>query len=310
MRRLDLLLTIGACALVIGACGDSDGDDDTTGGDDVTDTSNPDDTGMTDTDAPIENRFTDHTPPAGSGAIGGRLLDSNGDPISGFRAFACSDQECPLTQSGDDGLFLFGDLFPDRERAIYAHGIHAFDSTTPQYANVILAANAVADTTQDIGDLVLPSLTGEPVAALASAGGTFTLANGELEVTVPAGALKYGLGTPESNQVLQGGRVGIDQLPRYAERPWLGNEARSHAFSVAPWELRSEEPMSFKVFNTGEPEGTIFTVYMVRPFTESIEIRGEPEAIGTAIVDADGTAVSEPGAMLTTMMVVILVPRT
>lgn len=303
MTRPPLIATALAltCLALAPACGD--------GGGGPTDATGADSDAGGDTSAP-GNRFADRTPPAGQAALGGRIVDQDGEPIAGMRVAACSQQECPIVKTGADGVFFHASLPPDRPRAIYAHGSHSFANPGPTYATVVLREDPAADAAMDVGDLVLPLLEGEPVAADPALGGTFALADGSLEVTIPPGALTYAIGTPEASQKLQAGRVAVQDLPLYASRPWAGREGRSIAYSVAPWEARSSAPISFVVHGSGEAAGVVFDVYQVEPFTTAIAVVAEPEKVGTATVDEQGDVVSDPGGALESLIVLVLVPQT
>ena len=69
----------------------------------------------------------------------------------------------------------------------------------------------------------------------------------------------------------------------------------SFAFSTAPWEAHSAEPVAFVVHGSTEAAGTVFDVYQVEPFTTDVEVVAEPEKVGTATVDENGDIVSDAG---------------
>jgi len=288
LRTLALALALGGLALCLAPAGcDSDGGGATDG-----------------------NRFASFTPPAGKSAIGGRILDPSGAPVAEFRVAACSQQDCPITTTGADGLFLHEALEPDRPRAIYAHGTHNFRMVTPRFANIVVRTHPLADEVVDVGDLVLPELEGEPVPANPATGGTFTLAGGALTVTIPADALSYAIGTVEENQRLQAGRLHASLLPTFPTNPWRGKEDRSLVFSVAPWELRSHAPIGIAVTGSGEPSGTVFDVHEIEPFSIMVEVIAEPRKVGTATLGADGVIRSDPGSNLRSLILFVLVPQT
>ncbi|MCB9732527.1 MAG: hypothetical protein H6745_07940 [Deltaproteobacteria bacterium] len=304
---LAVLALLGLLALAP-ACGDDGGGGASDTG--AADTVGGGDTAAGDTGGTPGNRFADRTPPSGQAALGGKIVDQDGNPVANQRVAACSQQECPIVQTDADGIFFHASLPPDRPRAIYSHGTHSFRNPGPTYATVVVRQAPAADTVVDVGDLVLPVLEGEPVAVDPAVGGTFLLADGAFEVTIAAGALDFAIGTPEESEKLQAGHVAVADLPMYASRPWAGKEARSVAFSTAPWEAHSAEPVAFVVHGSTEAAGTVFDVYQVEPFTTDVEVVAEPEKVGTATVDENGDIVSDAGGTLESLIVVVLVPQT
>lgn len=275
MRLLATGLWLGAC-VVVAACGDS-GD------------------GGTVASVPCEPAADERGNPYA--CIAGALESPSGEPVVGVRVSACTLETCIIGNTAADGTYLVQRL-PVEPHKVEILGAAKGYMTLAFFQDVKPGELARASHT-----VVLPRVTNAAVPLTAAAGGTATVADGKLVLQAKAGILRYPIGTPEEEMLVEAVAVPLDELVPYDIAPWEGKEDDSMAFLVNPFPLTAAESVGLTVKGVGAPANSLYRLYAANATT------GELEEAGVLAADASGDLVLQPGGSLTQLTTLVVVPN-
>ncbi len=274
------LMALGVLAL----CGCDDGGGGPAAGD-ATDTPSA---------TPCERPATANREPLA--CVTGRLVDVDGQPLEGLKVSACTSSSCIAGQTGPDGVYKIGGLPVEPHKLEILARIRGY--ATMIFAQPV-AAGVYAEAPRDI---VVPALEAAAAAWPPDAGGAVSVAGGMLELSAAAGTLKYPLGTV--NKEVYGVEIAASDLPPFDIEPWVGKEAGTRAFILNPFPMRATASVGMRVLGAdGVAAGTPYTVYTAGHLDAHLE------QAGVATSDGAGSIVLEPGANLTTLTTIIVVPN-
>lgn len=225
--------------------------------------------------------------------LAGAIVDGDGAPIAGIKVSACTSQTCIISPTGADGRYAIQGL-PVEPHRMEALGVPKGYMTLEWFQDT--TAGFMSEAPHPI---VAVPLTHAAVA-LPEAGGTATIADGALELTVGAGVLVYPIGAEEE---VEAAAVALEDLPPYDVAPWVGKEAGARAFVVNPFALGVEGELGLKVKGAGATAGARFHLYTADHLT------GRLDEGGTLVADAAGDLVLQAGATVDELTTVVIVPE-
>lgn len=229
--------------------------------------------------------------------IAGALESPTGEPVVGVRVSACTLETCIIGQTATDGSYLVQRL-PVEPHKVEILGAAKGYMTLAFYQDVKPGELARATHT-----VVLPRVTNAAVSWTAAAGGSATVAGGKLVLQAKAGILRYPIGTPEVEMLVEAVEVPLDELVPYDVEPWAGKESASMAFLLNPFPLTAAESIGLTVKGVGAPANKLFTLYAANATT------GELDEAGVLMADASGDLVLQSGASLTHLTTLVVVPN-
>jgi hypothetical protein len=233
--------------------------------------------------------------PVYTGSIAGRVVNRSGASIEGLKVLACSASLCMTADTDTNGEYLFTDM------SIAPRHVQITD-LSDTYMGLLYYQDVIANELNVLSRfVVLPGLTGVPTSLPVATGGAVTLADGALELTVPADALTYPFGY--NDEVIQSEMLSGEEIPPYDVEPWMPFKADSLAFAFFPANTVSSAPVSFKVTQgITQPEGSKYFIWTA-DFSH-----GTLHEVGTATVDAQGHLVSDADAMVKDLTTIVLIP--
>lgn len=229
--------------------------------------------------------------------IAGSLESATGEPVVGVRVSACTHETCITGQTAADGTYLVQRL-PVEPHKVEILGAAKGFMTLAFFQDVVPGEVARATRT-----VILPRLTNAAVSWTTAQGGTASVAGGKLELQAGADVLRYPIGTPEEEMVVEAVAVPLNELVPYDIEPWKGKESSSMAFLINPFPLTAGESIGLKVKDVGAAANKLFTLYAANAST------GELDEAGILVADADGNLVLQPGASLTQLTTLVIVPN-
>lgn len=229
--------------------------------------------------------------------IAGALESPNGEPVVGVRVSACTLETCIIGNTAADGTYLVQRL-PVEPHKVEILGAAKGYMTLAFFQDVKPGELARASHT-----VVLPRVTNAAVPLTAAAGGTATVADGKLVLSAKAGILRYPIGTPEEEMLVEAVAVPLDELVPYDIEPWDGKEDEAMAFLVNPFPLTASESVGLTVKGVGAPANALYRLYAANATT------GELEEAGVLAADTSGDLVLQPGGSLTQLTTLVIVPN-
>jgi hypothetical protein len=241
-------------------------------------------------------------PHMGPGAgITGLVLDNDCNPLPNFKVLCCTDDSCVPTDTRADGTFYMGAIMNQVPRKVRIVGVtHGF------YDALVYLPVTGEELTIASKPIVLAPLA-DYVALSAEAGGTATLATGQIEITVAAGSMKYPLG--HFTDELSAQRVDQTLVGPFDTAPYMDAEG-AMAFVFDPYDMKVEptesgdEAVSF-AFHAEDhaPAGTVYDIWSADTHNAHLE------AVGTATVGDDGVIHTDEGHTITSLQTIVIVPQ-
>ncbi len=233
--------------------------------------------------------------PADVGAVAGRIINAEGEPIAGLPILCCSLQICLTGATDGDGVYFITDIDADDSYKMQVTDRNGTYTSLIYYQAIVGGELSLLD-----GDLVLPNIRSDLVAWAAESGGSVTLANGALTLIANPEELEYPLGFDEE---IQADRIEGLQLPPYPSTPWGEAVESVFGFVFNPVHIHSSGALSFEVRDDGVgPNGSVWQVWSLEPDM------GILEEVGTATVNADGVLVSDENTQLHHVTTIIFAP--
>lgn len=234
---------------------------------------------------------TSLTLPEGPG-FGGRVVDSNGQPLPDEEVLACTLTSCLVSETNAAGQFFVGlDEVPE----LRSVKTHEHNDTVPRRAAALVPVECLDADAVWVGDIVAPSLSdGAPWGPVSEDPQTLDAGDG-LVVTVNRDDVHLPFGSSFDN--VAAGRLPDPFLPAY---PGL-NETVIAVYALHPFDASVDSPVGFSA-PSDLPPGSVVHFRSVGALGEGLSA----PALGTA----DGTRVStNPGEGLFELThVVISVP--
>lgn len=233
--------------------------------------------------------------PVYTGSIAGRVVNRSGASIEGLKVLACSPSLCMTADTDANGEYLFTDM------NIEPRHVQITD-LSETYMGLLYYQDVIANELNVLSRfVVLPDLSGPPTSLPVATGGAVTLADGALELTVPADAITYPFGY--NDEVIQSEMLSGEEIPPYDVEPWMPFKADSLAFAFFPANTISSEPVSLKVTQgITQPEGSKYFIW-----TADFSY-GTLHEVGTATVNAQGHLISDADAMVKDLTTIVLIP--
>jgi len=233
---------------------------------------------------------------ANEAAVSGLVVDRDGAPVEGIRVLCCSLDLCQIADTRPDGSYLFWAIEPGPRKMELIDPTRAFTA-------VLFHQVAVAGERSELRRPVIaqPALEGHQ-AWPSELGGEVVLGEAGLRLRVDPGALHYPLGLEREEIAVRA--LPIEEIPPFAEEPWLQSEAQSYAFLFDPISLESDAMITLQ-HSPPEPlePGLVFRIWTVD------DVSSELIDAGTARVDAGGDIVSDPEATIDRLSMLYLVPE-
>ena len=231
------------------------------------------------------------------GCVWGKLTDLSGKPLAGIKVSACTDLECIRGDSRADGTYDIQGL------AVAPHHIEVLGEPAGVFTMVWWQDVPAAVQSRLPEAVVLQPLAGATSVPLAPAdGGKVMLADGQLELEVEPGALKYAAGTLDKSVTAI--EIDVDDIPPFDIEPWKGKEDRTRAFVINPFPLKSSTGAKLRVLGEeGVAVSTPYSVYAADP------IFGNLVKVGVMTADGSGALVTQPGGSIKDLTTIIVVPN-
>lgn len=172
------------------------------------------------------------------GCAEGALVDPEGAPVVGVRVAACTAATCITGTTDAGGRFAIQGL------PVAPHKFEALAVPRGFLATVFFVDVTGGRMVGPSRPVVLPRLP-DPVAFDPEAGGTVTLADGDVILEAAPGALGFPIGTAGgglSATVIPGAA-----LPDYDLRPWDGREGETFAVAFHPFPLKAEGAVAIAI---------------------------------------------------------------
>lgn len=229
--------------------------------------------------------------------IAGAVTGEDGEPVVAVNIAACTSETCIIGKTSDSGEYNIQRL-PVEPHKVEIFGAMKGYMTLAFFQDVLPGELALAGRT-----LVLPRRTNEAVPWLPATGGSVALAKGKLLFSAEAGTLRYLVGTPEEEMVVEAVEVPVGKLVPYDSEPWKGKESKSLAFVVNPFPLTSSKSVDLTIKGVGAAANALYTLYAAHSKT------GELEQVGILVGGAGGDLVLQPGATLIHLTTLVVVPN-
>lgn len=240
-----------------------------------------------------------HTGP-GAG-ITGLVLDNNCNPLPSFKVLCCTDESCVPTDTLDDGSFYLGGIMNETPRKVRVVGVtHGF------YDALVYLPIVTDELTIASKPIVLAPLN-DYMALSSESGGSALLAEGQMELTVAAGSLKYPLG--HFTDDLSAQRVDTALVGPFDTAPYSGVEG-AMAFVFDPYDMKVEptesgdEAVSF-AFHAEDhaAAGTVYDLWSADTHNAHLV------AAGTATVGDDGIIRTDAGHTISSLQTIVIIPQ-
>jgi len=274
-RNAVLTAICGALAVAASGCGDEGGD--------------------TTASVPCEPAADERGRPFA--CIAGALVADDGSPVAGVRVAACTEMTCIVANSATNGEYIVQRLPVEPHKVEILGGNKGF-MTVAFFQDVLPGELARAKR-----PVLIPKLTEQAELWLAKSGGTVTVAGGKLVLTAKANVLRYPIGTPEEEMLVEAVEIPVAKLLPYDSEPWKGKESKSLAFVVNPFPLTATESIGLTVTGVGASPNSLYRLYAAHSTT------GELDEVGVLAADANGNLVLQPGASLTHLTTLVVVPN-
>jgi hypothetical protein len=240
-----------------------------------------------------------HTGP-GAG-ITGRVLDNECNPLAAFKVLCCTDESCVPTDTMDDGSFYLGGIMNEVPRKIRVVGVtHGF------YDALIYLPVVTDELTIASKPIVLAPLD-DYIALPTEGGGTAMLADGQMEITVAAGSLKYPLG--HFTDDLSAQRVDTTLVGPFDTAPYTDVDG-AMVFVFDPYDMKVEptesgdEAVSFAFHAADHADaGSVYDVWSADTHNAHLV------AVGTATVGDDGVIRTDDVHTLSSLQTLVIVPQ-
>ena len=238
----------------------------------------------------------------GPGAgIGGLVLDNNCNPLVNFKVLCCTDDSCVPTDTLEDGRFYMGGIMNEVPRKVRIVGV-----THGYYDALVYLPVAGEELTIASKPIVLAPLA-DYAPLSADAGGDVTLAEGQLEVSVAPGSMKYPLG--HFTEDLSAQRVGTELVGPFDTTPWDGIDG-AMAYVFDPYDMKVEAPedgadaiqIAFHAEDHAPP-GAVYDLWAADTKDAHLSIAG------TATVGEDGVIRTDAGNSISSLHTVVIVPQ-
>jgi hypothetical protein len=232
----------------------------------------------------------------GQGAVAGRIVNGDGEPIAALDVLCCSLSICLTGSTDEDGVYLITHIDADD-----SYKMQVSDRNNAYTTLVYHQAVASGELTVLDGDLVLPTMVSPMVEWTSEAGGTVELAGGALTLTAGADELEYPLGLEE---MIQADRIAGPDFPPYSSSPWGESADSTFGFLLNPVHVHSSGVIGLEIRDEAVGEaGSVWRIFSVEPDS------GVLEDAGTATVNAEGVLTSDEGGSLHHVTTIILVPE-
>lgn len=229
--------------------------------------------------------------------IAGAVTSEAGEPVAGVKIAACTSETCIISTTLADGTYNVQRL-PVEPHKVEVFGVMKGFMTLAFFQDVMPGELARASRT-----LILPRQTNDAVAWLPANGGTVELADGQLVFDAEPGTLRYLVGTPEAEMLVEAVEVPVRNLVPYDTEPWKGKESKSMAFVVNPFPLTASASVDLTIKGASATANALYTLYAAHSTT------GELEEAGILVGAANGDLVLQPGATLTHLTTLVVVPN-
>lgn len=238
----------------------------------------------------------------GPGAgISGLVLDNECNPLPNYKVLCCTSDSCVPTDTREDGTFYLGGIMNQAPRKVRIIGV-----THGYYDALVYLPVTGEELTIASKPIVLA-----PLAAYATlpaeAGGTATLAGGQLEITVAAGAMKYPLGHFEEE--LSAERVDLALIGPFDTTPWADADG-AMAFVFDPYDMSVQASESgdevLSLAFHGEDPGPAGTVY---DLWSADTHDAHMVAAGTATVGDDGVIRVDAAHAVSSLHTLVIAPQ-
>jgi hypothetical protein len=238
---------------------------------------------------------TEEDPP--TGAVTGRLVHPDGQPIEAMRMLACTPSICYWDETDSDGRFLVSDLTLEPLK---------MQTGDPSGAHLDLVFYHLLET-EDVaelpGDVIVPMRDDEIAVAWPEDGGVVTLAAGQLELEVGANAVSYPVGTMD--KAVRAMRLEGAELPPYDWAPWAGREDETFAFVVNPVGVTVTPSPRVRVLGGDPAPCTTYRLWTVQAKTGALSYAG---LMTTDMRDGEALLVSSPDTVIEEFTTLILSP--
>jgi len=226
------------------------------------------------------------------GAIEGRLVNVAAKPVGLAYLLICDEGGCTTVQADGKGEFLVQDMTVGMYKIqVLADDLGYMNMEYPQWVE--------ADKVNSAGeDIVLIERQGDPVSWKPDDGGSVSLADGQLTLSIAAGDLKFPLGLSKE---IWAAAVPEIYLPPFGDEPW-SQDSEVYAFHINPLGVISKGA-SFGLSVTAKEGSTLstFSVWAVQADT------GQLQAAGSVSKDENGQIVSTTDLELHELTTLILV---
>ena len=246
-------------------------------------------------DTIVRTPDTSPPPPPPPGVATGRVINVYDEPLSGAFVLVCTDSYCVSGETNEDGVYTVSEL------DVAPHKIEVGGG---EYLSIVFYQDVVAEgPSSATRDIVLIEAPAEDVPWLETEGGTVSLANDQLTLSIAPDDLSYPFGFSEEIQRVAASSVALSQLPPYDQEPWVGLESGSQAFHLAPLGLKTVgAPFTVTIQSPNATPGDYYTIWFVDPD------HGTLLAGGGATAQEDGTITSDSDASLTLLSTLLVIP--
>ncbi|MGB0588210.1 MAG: hypothetical protein ACPGU1_00900 [Myxococcota bacterium] len=238
---------------------------------------------------------TDEAPP--TGAVTGRLVYPDGQPIEAMRMLACTPSICYWDETDSDGRFLVSDLTLEPLK---------MQTGDPSGAHLDVIFYHLLET-EDVSslphDIIVPLRDDEAPVAWPEEGGAVTLAAGQLELQVEAGAVSYPVGTKE--KAVRAMRLEGTELPPFDWTPWAGREDETFAFVVNPVGVTVTSSAQVRILGQTPGPCAVYRLWVVHAKTGALSYAG---LMTLEARDGEAILVSAPDAVIDEFTTLILSP--
>ena len=171
-------------------------------------------------------------PHMGPGAgITGVVLDNDCAPLPDFKVLCCTDESCVPTDTQADGTFYLGGIMNDVPRKGRIVGV------THGYYDALIYLPVGGDELTIASKPIVLAPLGDYATLASESGGSATLAQGQVELTVAAGSMKYPLG--HFTEELSAERVDTSLIGPFDVSPWA-ESVGTMAFVFDPYDMKIE----------------------------------------------------------------------
>ena len=241
-------------------------------------------------------------PHLGPGAgITGLVVDNQCNPLSGFKVLCCTDESCVPTDTLADGTFYLGGIMNEIPRKVRIVGV------TQGYYDALVYLPISADSLTIASKPIVLAPLSDYVTLGVEDGGTATLAEGQLEVTVAPGAMKYPLG--HFTEELSAQRVDMSLVGPFDMTPWAERDG-SMAFVFDPYEMKvepsesGEDALTIAIHAEDHaPAGTVYDLWSADTHYAHMV------AAGTATVGDDGVIRVDAGHSIKELQTLVIAPQ-